>query len=400
MLAECRDLPVWRQVPDIAKARVIVCLDADLFGPGDPLAVKYARDFADHRRLQGGTGGRMNRLYVIESGHSVTGGCRRSSARRCAGAVEAVAAQIATALGVSHALVKDEDAAARQAFVDAIVADLKANQGRSAVVAGAGCSEIVRQLALAVNNRLGNLGKTIFHYDAVDSDDLKLYRRGQPSRNWSGRIHAGEVGTLLILGGNPVYNAPADLKFADALGKVSNTSISPCTTTNVAVLPVASFPGHYLESWGDARTYDGTASIVQPLIEPLFDGRSAIEVLAMTVGDEEGIEGGGLAIVRRTFRSLLGQPLCEWKWKKALAEGVVEGTQAAGSHISVYTSGGGDARRSLEGRCRGVEQMAARRAKSPAAAHEREYPAVFFADAKVYDGRFANNGWFRKCPSR
>ncbi len=338
-LAECRDLPIWRQAPDISKARVIVCLDADLFGPGDPMAVKHARDFADHRRLQGSTGGRMNRLYMIESGYSVTGACADHRLAAGPGAVEAVAGQIAAALGLSHVPVKDQIAGVDKPFIDAIVTDLKANEGRSAVVAGAGCSEIVRDLVLAINNGLGNLGKTIFHYDAVDSDDLKLYRRGQAVAELLRKIHAGEVGALLILGGNPAYDAPADLKFADALGKVNSAvhlALHDDETSQLCRWHLSR--AHFLESWGDARTYDGTASLVQPLIEPLFDGRSAIEVLAMILGDEQGVEGGGLEIVRRTFRSLLGQPFSEWKWKKALAEGIVEGTQVAGSHISVYTS--------------------------------------------------------------
>ena len=121
-------------------------------------------------------------------------------------------------------------------------------------------------------------------------------------------VRGGNVNTLLILGGNPVYNAPADLKFADVLKKVANTvhlALHDDETSRLCEWHLSR--AHYLESWGDARTYDGTVSIVQPLIEPLFDGRSAIEVLAMILGDKDGIEGGGHEIVRRTFRSLTGQ---------------------------------------------------------------------------------------------
>ena len=141
------------------------------------------------------------------------------------------------------------------------------------------------------------------------------------------RLRDGNVDTLLILGGNPAYNAPDDLRFADALTKVKNTihlGLHDDETSRLCDWHLSR--AHYLESWGDARTYDGTVSIVQPLIEPLFDGRSAIEVLAMILGDKDGIDGGGYEIVRRTFRSLTGKSFSEWKWKKALADGVVEGT--------------------------------------------------------------------------
>ena len=140
-------------------------------------------------------------------------------------------------------------------------------------------------------------------------------------------INGGSIDTLLILGGNPVYNAPADVEFGESLKKVKNSvhlGLHDDETSRLCTWHLSR--AHYLESWGDARTCDGTVSIVQPLIEPLFDGRSAIEVLAMISGDKAGIDGGGYEIVRRTFRSLPGRSFSEWKWKKALADGVVEGT--------------------------------------------------------------------------
>ncbi len=136
---------------------------------------------------------------------------------------------------------------------------------------------------------------------------------------------------------------------------------------------------HYLESWGDARTFDGTVSIVQPLIEPLFDGRSPIEVLSLIVDEKPR---SGYDIVRETVKSLVGKSFTEYRWKKLLAEGVIEGTEWKPARIEKLADGDSD--QGSFGR-------------TTASLAKGEYELVFYTD-KVYDGRFANNGWLQELP--
>jgi Fe-S-cluster-containing dehydrogenase component len=374
-----------RRVLDLSQAKVVLSLDADLFGGGSPLAIKYARDFASGRLLHGPHDGEMNRLYVVESVPSITGACADHRRAVPASAIEAVAVRLATALGIdSVRLAEHTGGGVDQAFLDMLSADLKANAGRSAVVAGSRQSGVVHSLAMAINEKLGNLGKTVVYHRYADlgpDDFLKMMDDGG-FENLVEKINQGQVRTLLILGGNPVYRALADLNFAQAIGKAGNTihlGLHDDETSQHCDWHLSRT--HYLESWGDARTYDESVSIVQPLIEPMFDGRSAIEVLAMILGDKEGIDGGGYEIVRRSFRSLLGKSFSEWKWRKALADGVVEGTARASDSSDGY-----------------YHPPASYTIKKSAPSGKDNFELVFFTDAKVYDGRFANNGWLQEFP--
>ncbi len=366
-----------RGVLELSHAEVIAGLDADLFGGGDPLAIKYARDFAGRRRLDDAAAAEMNRLFVVESVCSITGACADHRRAVRASAVPALAAQLAGALGI--AAPATVESGVDRAFLDTLKADLEAHPGRSVVVAGPRQPAEVHALVAAINLKLGNVGKTIVYYADPEPerpahvDALRALVR---------KIHGGEVTTLLILGGNPVYDAPADLEFGGALAKVRNSihlGLHDDETSRRCAWHLSR--AHYLEAWGDVRAYDGTVSIVQPLIEPLFDGRSAIEVLALILGDEAGTDGGGYHIVRRTLRSLLGASFTEWRWKQALADGVVAGTAWKAAAAG--------------GAAPGAPNGKAEIAPPPAG---DDYEVVFFSDGKAYDGRFANNGWLQELP--
>ena len=373
-----------RTVLELSQARVVVALDADLFGDGNPLGIKYARDFAAGRRLHDTASSPMNRLYVVESIHTITGACADHRRALRSSAISAFAARLAAALGLpastAPATAQDE---IDGKFVETLTADLQANAGRSVVVAGPRQPPEVHALIASINDKLGNNGKTVLYYP---DPEPRRPSHAEALRTLVGKIHDRTVSTLLILGGNPVYNAPADLKFAEAIPNVENTihlAIFDDETSRLCTWHLSR--AHYLESWGDARTCDGTVSIVAPLIEPLFDGRSAIEVLAMISGDNASSDGG-YEIVRRTFRSLLGAGFTEWKWKKALADGVVEGTaykpaEPGKRSATPETS----------------KQFAAEIA-SPAPSAKDGYEVVFYTDAKVYDGRLSNNGWLQELP--
>ncbi len=405
-------------VLDLSRAKVIVSLDADLFGGGHPMAIKHARDFAAGRRLHEtaaeGKGtvrfssdenrdsppaAAMNRLYAVESVPSITGACADHRRALPASAIGALVGQIARGLGLVTGLAADDvESGLDPAFLEQIQADLKANPGRSVVVAGRWQPPAVHAWVAAINAKLGNNGHTVHHHRVAW--EWGASQIGQLVAN----MHAGKVETLLILGGNPVFDAPADLNFAAALKKVKNPihlGLYDDETSRLCRWHLSQ--AHFLEAWGDARTYDGTLSLAQPLIEPLCDGRSAIEVLAMILGQRPpgdplitGIdlttflnqrpqgEDLGYRIVRRTFRYLLGEhnvenaeARVEWKWKKALAAGVVEDTAWNLLEPAVQPS------------------VAPPPLPRPA---KGDYEVVFFSDGKVYGGRFANNGWLQEMP--
>ena len=171
------------------------------------------------------------------------------------------------------------------AFVQQLKTDLEANRGRSVVVAGPRQPLEVHELVAAINEKLGNSGETIVFYRDPDGKII-LWDGLQPLVE---RINKKSVETLLILGGNPVYTAPGDLSFAEAMKKVKNTihlGLYHDETSQQCGWHLSQT--HYLESWGDTRAYDGTVSIAQPLIAPLFDGKSPIEVLALILGRSSG----------------------------------------------------------------------------------------------------------------
>ena len=373
---------------------MIVSLDADLFGGGDPMAIKHARDFAAGRRLHK-AGGEMNRLYVVESVYSITGAC--ADHRRALGpsAIERLVLELACAFGVAAIDGKSVPSGVDKEFVARLKADLEAHRGQSVVVVGPRQPYMLRLLATQINRKLGNIGKTVVYYSDPQPEPSHAYRL-RTLHDWKA---LEGTQTLLILGGNPVYNAPGDVHFGELLKNIKNTihlGLYDDETSQLCQWHLSQ--AHYLESWGDARTYDGTVSIVQPLIEPLFDGRSAIEVLAMILGDGPDAANGH-EIVRETFRSLPGEPFSEWRWKKALAEGVVEGT--------AWKPVGLDEPPVVTGALPGSAGVANHTAShvvlpSPPAPLPKgkgsDYELVFFSDGKVYDGRFANNGWLQELP--
>ncbi len=384
-------------VLELAGAKVIVSLDADLFGGGSPLAVKYARDFAAGRRLHDkNSQTEMNRLYVIEPLHTITGASADHRLACRAGDVEVIATELAAALGVEGV---DAPKESKLPLRHSIKDDLEDNMGHSVVVAGPRQPWEVHILVAAINHKLGNVGKTVIYYPCPQP---KRPSHAAALAALVHRIEAGDFKTLLILGGNPVYNAPADLKFADAMKKVPNTAhlaLHEDETSGLCAWHLSR--AHYLESWGDARTFDGTVSIVQPLIEPLFEGRSPIEVLSLVLDEKPRT---GYEIVRETVKSMVGSPFTEYRWKKLLAEGAIEGTQWKPAQIGNKLSAlfvltrpsGRDADDLLRDSLR-VEGEDTAKPVPETTLVKGQYELVFYPD-KVHDGRFANNGWLQELP--
>ncbi len=362
--------PLYR----LAEAKVILALDADLFGRG-PARLRHARDWSRARRIDSPTATPV-RLYVAECTPTTTGAVADHRVPMRAGDVETFARRVAALVGVPTSRRTIAVAPEHKAFTDALVRDLSAHRGRSVVVAGQDQPPAVHALAHAMNAALGNVGHTVVYTQPVEATPQvqlpALATLVDDMRN-------GRVDVLLILSGNPVVTAPADLAFEDALGKVGlrvHLGLHDDETSLVCHwhLPEA----HYLESWGDVRAHDGTATLIQPLIAPLYGGLSASEVLAALL---ESTERSGYDVLRATWRAehAARQRSGDFEtfWQKALHDGVVPGTAAAPATVAVRADWD---------------------AQPAAASNDAGVEVVFRPDPYLVDGRFANNGWLQELP--
>jgi len=260
-----------------------------------------------------------------------------------------------------------------QKFIDAVAKDLAAHRGRSLVVAGDAQPAEVHALAHAMNQALGNVGQTVVYTDPVEAAPVDQL---ESLRDLVADMSAGKVDLLIILGGNPVYTAPPDLHFADALGKVQlrvHLSLYDDETSALCHWQVPE--AHFLEAWSDARAFDGTVSIVQPLIAPLYGGKSAHEVIA-TLGDRP--ERAAYEIVRE-FHKVDSKD--DGNWRRWLHDGIVPNTAYAP--------------RTVNSRQSTVDSPQSTASPQPPATG---FEIAFRNDPCVLDGRFANNGWLQELP--
>ena len=282
---------------DFTRADVVVSLDADFLSAENAANLRYARQFASRRRLDAEPD-RLNRLYVAEPTPSVTGLSADHKIPMKASYIESFARAIASGVGAGAGAGQGGSALGApegtQQYVDAIVQDLNAHRGSSIVIAGEAQPASVHALAHQINQALGNVGATITYVppaEVVPSEQLAALRE------LVGDMNAGRVQMLLIVGeSNPVQTAPADLNFADAMSKVQTRFHSGLFLDETATLCHWHVPAaHFLEAWSDARTVDGTVTIVQPLIQPMYGGKSAHEIV-QTLLDRP--ERNGYDIVR------------------------------------------------------------------------------------------------------
>jgi molybdopterin-containing oxidoreductase family iron-sulfur binding subunit len=346
------------------KADVILSLDGDFLSSGYPGFVLYTRQFASRRNPE--LKEKMSRFYMVESTPTNTGGKADHRLPVRASEVEQVARAIAAGLGVGSGTARPE----QQKFVAALVKDLQAHKGAALVVAGDNQPAAVHALAHAMNAALGAAGTTVYYTDAVEA---KPEDQSAALKELVGDMNAGKVDLLLIMGGNPVYDAPADLKFSDAMGKVQlrvQHSVYQNETTDFVHWHVNAT--HYLEQWGDARTIDGTATLIQPLIAPLYDGKSEYEFVEALIGSSATT---GYEIVRRYWQGKLTGDF-EAAWRKSLNDGYVAGTALPAKSVAA----------------KGTISSASAADKGGAPALE----VIFRRDPTVYDGTYTNNAWLQE----
>ncbi|MBL8768027.1 MAG: TAT-variant-translocated molybdopterin oxidoreductase, partial [Planctomycetes bacterium] len=359
-------------------ADVVVTLDADLLG-AHPMMLAHARSFASRRNPDAGS---LNRLYAIESNHSTTGAMADHRLPLRPSLIGAFVQSLAARLGVPGvAPSKALDGLARaKAFVDAVAKDLLAHKGRSVVAPGRTLSPLVAAHVHRINAFLENAGKTVKY---VALRDAPGHAAGL--RDLVAAMNSGAVKTLLVLGGNPVYTAPADLAFGDALKKVETSVHLGLYADETAAHCTWHVPQvHFLEAWNDARAFDGTPTLAQPLIAPLYGGKSVLEMLSLVLGDE-GV--GDFEIVRATFKANSQQGAdalaFESAWRHAVHDGFVRGSTAAYEVPAVAGTIPALATDGVDG------------AEFPA---NGQFEITFVPCTKVWDGRFANNGWLQELP--
>ncbi len=357
------------------QADVIVSLDADFLGGAQhPGFHRLAQDYANKRKLAGTDA--MNRLYAIETGTTATGFKAEHRLAVRPSQIAAFAQALAAAVGAGGAgggNWSDHEAT----YLKGVAADLQASGGKCVVIPGEMAPPEVHLAAFAINEKLGNVGKTVVYTDTVNPmpsiqmADLKALVAD---------MNAGKVDWLVILNANPVYAAPADLEFESALNKVGTVvhlGSHVDETGETAHWHINN--AHYLEMWSDARAYDGTVSIVQPMIDPLYGGHNAHEILQSMLDHPDM---SAYDAVRATWIGN-GGPLskgdAEFNWRKVLHDGWIAETAFQPKTVAAKGGLGASAGASAAATGNGVE-------------------VLFRPDANVYDGRYANVGWMQEIP--
>ena len=365
---------------DFSKADVIVSLDADFLYAGFPGNTRYIRDFASRRNPDSGN---MNRLYVIESTPSSTGAKADHRLPLKASEAEPFARLMLSTLSS----VREVSQNAGSSFSDeqkkfAMVAfnELFGHRGSSLLIAGDHQPPAVHALAHDINSRCGNVGKTVFYTDPVDANPIN---QTESIKELAADMQAGKVDLLIILGGNPAYDAPADLNFSELLksNKVPfrvHYGLYQDETAELCQWHINAT--HELESWGDARAYDGTVSIIQPLIAPLYNGKSAIEFVALLNGQADAT---GYDLTRAYWQKQHPGADFEQFWRKSLHDGWIEGTTFTPKSVSAKSSTG---------------ESSVRDALGAKAADANAIELNIRRDSTIYDGQFSNNGWMQELP--
>jgi MoCo/4Fe-4S cofactor protein with predicted Tat translocation signal len=354
--------------PRYDQADVIVALDCDFLGLDSP-TVLPVKQFSKGRRPDIGEPtaeqpkreelGPMNRLYAVESNYSITGAMADHRLRMRLSEVKAFAVDLAGALGITLSLNVVNSTDKRSKLLAAIVKDLKAHPGKALVIAGPRQPAEVHALVAAMNQALA----APVAYTKLDFDQPQIAALTELANDMA----KGAVETIVILGGNPAYTAPANLDFAANLRKVPVSIYLAFDENETAAVSKWLIPeAHYLESWSDGTAPDGTTAIIQPMIEPLYGGKTAAEIVSLAKAYD---------LVRATWLS----PLKDKGWREALHNGIVPNTRQP--EIKTIAD---------------VKKIGAASAVSKAA--EQGIEVAWYASSTMYDGRFNNNGWMQEAP--
>ena len=385
-------------------AERILSLDCDFLSPIFPGYLRYSREFMARRRITE-TNRELNRLYVIETTPSNTGAIADHTWEVKPSEFENIAKTILGAL--------NGPATTTITWIAPLILDLQQHKGASIVLAGDNQPPIIHALAHAMNSALGNVGKTVFYTDPLEVNSVD---HRQSLAELVNDIDAGMVDVLVILGGNPVYNTPWDLKLDfERLKKVKKLRVHLSEykdeTSELCHWHVPAT--HYLEAWGDTRSYDGTVTIMQPLIEPLYEGKTPYELLAVfsdqydrkpyeivrsywqkqRAGGGNQAQGQTAGAQNRTAQESPSpaatpaaapspSPSAEFEtwWRQSVHDGWIPDTAFQTKTVALNSGWANQQTPTQQQPVAGTFQL------------------VFRTDPSIYDGRFANNGWLQELP--
>ncbi len=354
----------------LEEADVILSLDADFLGGiAHPGFLPMAAGYAERRRYEEGK--TMNRMYVVETMPTVTG---FKADHRLALKPSRISLFATTLASVVDGASLDALPSGDVNFLRTVAKDLKAANGRCVVIPGEQASPAVHAAAYALNSALGAVGKTVIYTETVNPMPSEQVA---DLKSLVADMNAGKVQWLVILGVNPIYSAPSDLHFQDAFAKIPVTvALGSHVDETGAIANWHINKAHYLESWSDARAYDGTISIIQPMIDPLYGGKSAFDVFQALL---ENMQISAYDVVVANAKTYIKGDFATG-WRKALHDGWVEGT--------AFTAKAGGA---------GKSAMASFPFKSTASSG---LEISFRPDPSIYDGRFSNVGWMQELPKQ
>ncbi|MEM9555633.1 MAG: TAT-variant-translocated molybdopterin oxidoreductase [Acidobacteriota bacterium] len=354
---------------DFNKADVILAVDSDFLHDG-AASIRHGQDFGARRKAYGDVGpDNVSRLYSVETAPSSTSTVADHRLALKPTEVGHFLVALAAQLGVPGVQSGPTFEGDEAAWVEEVALDLRAHAGRSIVVVGEWADEEMHTLALAINGALENLDSTVF---ATESVEVRTPTEEHTLADLLSAVERDEISTLVLLDANPVYSAPADLDVAAAIDQIPLRIYCGSHLNETAerchwILPKS----HALESWGDLRAFDGTATLIQPIVNRLYDSMSPIEV----VGALLGLEADGDKLVRETWRTELAET---GAWRRALHDGMVPDSGAA--RLALAAPDASAAAATLAGRAAG------------------ELELIFRPDPTVFDGRYANNGWLQELP--
>lgn len=368
--------PLYR----LQNAKVLVALDSDILYTG-PGAVRYARDFMQGRRVRKGTT-EMNRLFVAEPMFTVTGMTADERLPIASSKIGRLIVEIARMLDVPvQAQVTGELTPQEQKWAQVVAGELKAHAGESLLVVGEAQPPEVHAIAHAINQALGNIGKTVVFTDPVEA---KPTLHLNDIRQLAQDIQNNQVEVLIMMGVNPVYDAPSDLNFADLIPKVKLSVHLGMYVDETAVLCVWHVPeSHPFETWGDVCAFDGTATIQQPLLYPLYPvTRSALELMA-TLNGQAGKQT--FELVQAYWKQRLGMPQAQFEafWRQSVHDGVIPRTAKPVKQVALRSP---------------LVVQVPESFDTVQAPNAPRLELRFAPDPTIYDGRFANNGWLQELP--
>ncbi len=350
---------------DLSRADVVVSFGADFTSVG-PGRLRYAKDFGRKRRARTASD-TMNRLWQVESTPTPTGSLADHRKALGPAQIATLAAWVAGELGIGDAPTVLLPAGVEAGWAAGLVDDLRDHAGRSAVFAGADQPAAVHALVHAINLELGNVGQTVRY---IRSPEAAPVLHAEDLTQLTADLRAGQVDLLVILGANPVHTAPGGLGFAEAMGRAGLSVHLGDRVDETASLADWHLPStHALEAWGDARAFDGSISLQQPLFSPFYGGRSELEVIEALLGRPER---SGYQVIREAWQARATGDF-EAFWRQSLYRGVVAGTASASVEPTRLPL-------SLD-----------LPADAPLTLH-------FHADHGLGDGRHANNGWLQEMP--